>query len=137
MDLPQPPALTAEAQHFFTAAAAGRLELQACDACATRWFYPRPACIACGSEDFHWQAVSGQGVVASFSIVHRAPSAEFRHKVPYVVAMIDLSEGPRMMANIIGDDALDVAIDDAVHVVFEKRGERFAMPQFERDRRSR
>jgi uncharacterized OB-fold protein len=132
VSLPQPPVLTAEAQHFFAAAAAGRLELQACNACGTVWFYPRPACSACGATDYHWQTMSGQGIVASFSIVHRAPSPEFRAKVPYVVAMIDLAEGPRMMANIVGDDAREVAIDDAVQVVFEARGEGTAMPQFER-----
>jgi uncharacterized OB-fold protein len=53
--------------------------------------------------------------------------------VPYVVALVDLAEGPRMMANVVGDGALDVAIDDPVTVTFETRGA-IALPQFERAR---
>ena len=77
----------------------------------------------------------GGGRVHSHSIVHRAPSPAFRERVPYVVALVDLEEGPRMMANIVGDDALEVAIGDAVEVLFEERGEGRKLPQFRRTRR--
>ena len=132
MALPFPEQLTAEAAHFFGAAAQGRLELQRCAACAKTWFFPRPACVACGSTDYAWIQASGRGTVQSFSIVRRAPSPEFRDRVPYVVTLVDLEEGPRMMANIVGDDALGIAIGDAVAVTFEDRGEGRALPQFRR-----
>jgi uncharacterized OB-fold protein len=134
MALPFPETLTAEAKHFFAAAAAGRLELQRCAACAKTWFYPRPACVACGAETYAWIVASGRGTLHSFSIVHRAPSEAFRARVPYVVALIDLDEGPRMMANIVGDDALEAAIGDPVEVLFEDRGEGRRLPQFRRTR---
>jgi uncharacterized OB-fold protein len=71
--------------------------------------------------------------VHSFTIVHRAAFPEFQVQTPYVVALIDLEEGPRMMTNIVGDDALNVAIGDAVTVEFEERGNEGAkVPQFKR-----
>lgn len=130
--LPFPASLTAEAAHFFDAAAQDRLELQRCANCATVWFYPRPACVACGAQTYTWFAASGRGRVHSFSIVHRAPTPAFGDRVPYVVALIDLDEGPRMMTNLLGDDALAVAIGDAVEVLFEDRGEGRKLPQFRR-----
>jgi hypothetical protein len=52
--------------------------------------------------------------------------------VPYVVALIDLDEGPRMMANVLGDDALSMAIGDRVQLTFEDRGDGALIPQFQR-----
>jgi uncharacterized protein len=46
--------------------------------------------------------------------------------------MVDLEEGPRMYTNIVGADALDVAIGDNVQVTFDDRGEGFVVPQFKR-----
>ncbi len=132
MALPFPESLSAEAAHFFAAAAEGRLELQRCSACGKAWFFPRPACVACGAERFVWFAASGRGRVHSYSIVHRAPSPEFGARVPYVVALVDLEEGARMMANVVGQGALEVAIGDAVEVTFEARGEGRRLPQFQR-----
>jgi uncharacterized OB-fold protein len=134
MALPFPEQLTAEAAHYFEAAAQGRLELQRCAACGKVWFYPRPACVRCGAERYQWFAASGRGRVHSHSVVHRAPSPAFRERVPYVVALIDLDEGPRMMANIVGDDAPKIAIGDAVELAFEDRGEGRKLPQFRRAR---
>jgi len=132
MALPFPDPQTAEAKHFFAAAAAGRLELQRCDACGKAWFFPRPACPACGAGGYAWTMASGRGRVHSFSIVRRAPSEAFRARVPYVVALVDLAEGPRMMANVVGEGALEVSIGDALELTFEDRGEGRKLPQFRR-----
>jgi uncharacterized OB-fold protein len=93
---------------------------------------PRYLCPKCWSADLDWVEASGKGVVHSFSIVRRAPMAAFAERVPYVVALIDLEEGPRMMANIIGDSALETSIGDAVHLCFEDRGKGAKIPQFTR-----
>ncbi|MEJ2173777.1 MAG: Zn-ribbon domain-containing OB-fold protein [bacterium] len=132
MTLPFPEPLTAEAKHFFAAAAQDRLELQRCAECEKVWFFPRPACVACGSTDYAWIRASGRGRVHSHSTVHRAPSPEFRDRVPYVVALVDLAEGPRMMANIVGEGALEVSIGDALELTFEDRGKGRKLPQFRR-----
>lgn len=131
LSLPSPPALTAEARHYFAAAADGRLELQFCQSCGAPRFFPRPICPHCGSGDYRWQPVSGRGTVESFTVVTRAPSPAFRELVPYVVAVVALAEGPRMMANITGAGALDVTIGAPVEVVFEARGDG-QVPQFAR-----
>ena len=95
-------------------------------------FLPSHLCPQCWSGEVEWFAASGKGQVATFTIVHRAPTPEFAGRTPYVVALIDLEEGPRMMANILGDDALAAEIGDAVRVCFEERGDGAALPQFQR-----
>jgi uncharacterized OB-fold protein len=71
--------------------------------------------------------------VYSFTVMQRAPAPEFASRAPYVVALVDLDEGPRMMANIVGDDALGVGIGERVRVCFEKRKDGFSIPQFVRE----
>lgn len=66
----------------------------------------------------------------TFSIIHRAPTPDFGANTPYVIAMIDLDEGPRMFTNIIGKNALQVGIGDRVAVIFEERSDGFKLPQF-------
>jgi uncharacterized protein len=134
IDLPVP-TVTPEAEPYWRAAREGQLVLQRCAACGIVRFYPRFACPACWSERAEWIEASGQGRVHTFTIVHRAPSAAFAGRVPYVVALVDLAEGPRMTANIVGDGALDVQIDDPVTVTFEERADGFKLPQFTRSAR--
>ncbi len=68
----------------------------------------------------------------SYTIMRRAPLAAFAALAPYVIALIELDEGPRMVANILGEDALSVQIGDMVQVTFEDRGEGAMLPQFHR-----
>ena len=93
---------------------------------------PRYLCPACWSTELEWIQASGLGVVHSFTVVRRAPMKEFDHLVPYVIALIELKEGPRMMANILGSDALETRIGDQVKVCFEARGPDAKVPQFVR-----
>ena len=95
---------------------------------------PRKFCPHCWSDQLEWVDSKGHGTVHSFSIVHRAPTPVFAASTPYVIALIDLDEGPRMFANVVGDDALEVAIGDRVSVTFEERGGGAVVPQFTRAR---
>ncbi|PHK94378.1 hypothetical protein CR162_13915 [Pseudoroseomonas rhizosphaerae] len=126
------PVVNADSAPYWQGAREGRLLIRRCDACGQTHFMPRHLCPACWSADLRWVEATGRGTVHSFTIIRRAPLAAFAPRVPYVVALIDLEEGPRMMANILGDDALDTAIGDAVAVCFEDRGEGAAVPQFRR-----
>jgi uncharacterized OB-fold protein len=131
-DLPAP-IVNADSRPYWEGARQGKLLLQRCGDCGMLRFFPRHLCTACGSDRTEWTEASGRGTVHSFTIVHRAAFPEFQARTPYVVALIDLEEGPRMMTNIVGDDALGVAIGDAVVVVFEARGTEGAkVPQFRR-----
>lgn len=108
----------------------GELTVQQCQACGHRQHYPRVLCTACGSDDLELVAVSGRGVVRSYTIIRRTVSSAFDDDVPYVVALIALAEGPCMMANVIGCDVETVHIGQAVALAFEARGE-LSLPQFQ------
>lgn len=117
---------------YWEAAREGRLLFRQCKSCGKRHFMPRHLCPQCWSDQLEWVQSQGLGSVQTFSVVHRAPTPDFGAHTPYVIALIDLDEGPRMFANIVGGDALQVAIGDHVSVVFEDRGEGVKMPQFTR-----
>lgn len=128
------PISNADSQAYWAAARERQLVIRKCKACGQLHFMPRHLCPACWSPDLEWVPARGTGRVHSFTVIRRASAPAFAGRVPYVVALIDLDEGPRMMANILGDDALEVAIDDPVRVTFEDRGEGDLIPQFERIR---
>ena len=130
-ELPRPHS-NGDSLAYWNAARERRLLIRHCKACGTKHFMPRHQCPKCWSFELEWVESKGDGAIQSFSVVHRAPTAVFAATVPYVIALIDLDEGPRMFANVIGDNALDVAIGDRVHVTFEDRGEGTLVPQFVR-----
>lgn len=123
------PRISAEARPYWDACREGELRYQACRGCGRAQFYPRALCAGCGGTDLEWRRSAGQGAVHAVTVVYRAPSEPFRADVPYAVALVDLDEGFRMMANVVGGDPERVAIGDRVRVLFETRGE-VALPQF-------
>jgi hypothetical protein len=129
--LPQPVS-NGDSRPYWQAAAEGKLFIRKCNSCDMLHFMPRYLCPQCWSEDLSWIEASGKGTVHSFTIIRRASDPAFAHLVPYVVALIDLEEGPRMMANVLGKDAIGVAIGDPVEVLFEDRGAGTKVPQFKR-----
>lgn len=117
---------------YFAAAAEGRLIFQKCGGCGAVQFPPRHHCATCWEADLSWTDSSGRGRVESFTIVRRAPLPAYRDQVPYVVAAIRVEEGPRMIAALVGEDALDVAIGDAVSVGFAPGADGDVLPVFAR-----
>ena len=128
------PITNADSKVYWEAAANNELLVKRCTACGVHHFPPRHLCPKCWSDQMEWTPSEGKGVVYSFTVMHRAPMPVFAQRTPYVVALIDLGEGPRMMANIVGDDALETTIGDRVSVCFEARGEHSKLPQFRRTR---
>jgi uncharacterized OB-fold protein len=129
--LPQPVS-NADSLPYWNAARERRLVIRKCKACGALHFMPRHLCPVCWSDQLDWIDAKGAGQIHSFSVVHRASDPAFASRVPYVIALVELDEGPRMMANILGADAMLVAIGDRVHVTFEDRGDGALIPQFER-----
>lgn len=107
-----------EADEFWKGLAAGTFSLERCRSCATLVWYPRGFCASCGSEDVAPVTASGRGTVYSFSVVHRAVG-EYRGHEPYVVAYVELEEGPRILTNIVTCDPASLAIGATVRIVFE------------------
>lgn len=130
-DLPSP-VVNPDSQVYWDGARQDRLMIRQCKACGVTHFLPRFLCPACWSTELDWIQASGHGKVHSFTVIRRAPLPAFVGRVPYVVALIDLDEGPRMMANILGDDALQTRIGDQVEACFEERGAGAKIPQFKR-----
>ncbi len=97
--LPEPDFLTAP---YWESAARGVFALPRCKECGRHHFYPRDACPFCGSARIAWVPASGRGEVYSFSVVHRAPAAEFKAEVPYVLALVKTDEGPHLFTRIAG-----------------------------------
>ncbi len=125
------PRENADNSAYWAGARSDTFLLRCCGDCGAAHFPPRVLCPTCWSEHLSWIAASGQGVVYSYTILHRAPLPEFAQRVPYVVALIDLPEGVRVMANIVGPAAAAVAIGERVEVCFETRGSG-KLPQFQR-----
>ena len=76
------------------------LWLRSCNDCNQPYFYPRDICPDCFSRNTTWVRASGRGTLHTFAIVHRAPTPAFRDDAPFVVAIVDLEEGPRMPTNL-------------------------------------
>jgi uncharacterized OB-fold protein len=117
---------------YWAGARERRLLLQKCLSCRAVQFPPRHHCAACWEGELEWIESAGRGAVESFTIVRRAPLPAFRDRVPYVVAAVLLEEGPRMITNLIGDDALEASIGDPVRVDFEADPSGDVLPQFRR-----
>jgi uncharacterized OB-fold protein len=116
-ELPVPPlAPNVEADVHFDGLRSGRLLLPRCDACATVIWYPRTFCPACASRDVTWIEASGRGVVHSYTVVHKGTGL-YADAAPYVVAYVELDEGPRIMTNIVGPTD-GIAIGDTVVAEF-------------------
>jgi uncharacterized OB-fold protein len=115
------------AAHFWDGCAAGELRYQRCGACAALQPYPRAFCLRCGATALEWHAAEGKGTVYAWTRVERAPSDEFRALAPYVIVLVDLDEGYRMMAH----GAPGLVIGDGVSVRFFEHGGRH-LPYFER-----
>jgi uncharacterized OB-fold protein len=122
----------ADSKVFWEGARSGRLMMQKCRPCGHVQFPPRHLCATCWSEDLDWIECSGRGTIESYTVVHRAPIADMRSKVPYVVAAVLVEEGPRMITNVVGADALSAQVDDKVEVTFEPDVHGRVLPQFRR-----
>lgn len=128
--LPAPaPHVNPETKPYWDATTEGRLLLRRCNACETAIWYPRTLCPECGSFDTDWIEASGRGTVFTFSVNRRGQGA-YRGASPYVLAYVELEEGPRMMTNIVDCDVDALQIGDPVTVVFHDTGENAALPRF-------
>ena len=115
---------------FWDATRKEKLKLQCCKACDKFVFYPRYACPHCGEDALEWQQVSGRGTLYTFTVVESNAPSSFTADMPYVVAVVVLDEGPRMLTNIVGCDPADLSFDMPVEVVFEKLDDEFTLPKF-------
>lgn len=133
-EIPKPlPQITPLTQRFWEAAAKKSLVVQRCQSCRSFTWCPRPHCAECGSDQLEWAEVSGRGTVYSFTTIREVVgrgSRGFEKEIPFVVAWVDLDEGPRFVTNIVGCPIDKVTIGMAVEVVFEEAGPGIFLPKF-------
>ncbi|MFI7099906.1 Zn-ribbon domain-containing OB-fold protein [Streptomyces sp. NPDC050161] len=116
-DLPEADAFT---RTYWDAAGEGRLLLRRCraDGCGAAHHYPREFCPYCWSEDVAWQPACGRATLYTWSVVHRNDLPPFGGRTPYVAAVVDLAEGPRMMTEVVDCAADDLRIGMPLTVHF-------------------
>ena len=109
-------------QPFFDGAREERLVLQRCPRDGF-FFYPRSRCPECLADDWEWEPVSGRGTVYAFTIdrIGHDPllASSLGSRMPFVIAVVELEEGPRMTAGIVGCDPSQVRVGLPVRAAFE------------------
>lgn len=128
MDVAPVPLRTLDAQPYWTGCERGELLIQYCSRCGLHQFYPRDACTGCGGA-VQFTPAAGDAIVHSFTVCHRPLTPRFAAN-PYVVALVDLAEGPRMMTNIVGCAPADVWIGMPVRVLFQRLADEVCLPVF-------
>ena len=115
---------------YWKAARQHQLSLPQCLACGKFHSYPRSRCPFCSSDKLQWKPCSGEGTIYSFTEVFRAPSKSFAADLPYVVAIVELMEGPHLMTRLVASDKASIRIGQRVMVTFEDLDEEISLPNF-------
>lgn len=118
-----------DSRPFWEGLAQGELRIQRCVTCAKAVFYPRSICPYCHCDQLEWIVTSGKGTIYTYTVVHQAFGA-FVEDVPFVVALVELEEGVRMMSRIVDAPRERVTIGAPVRVTFAGAGEELTLPYF-------
>jgi len=122
------PSMTADSQFFWDGVRDHKLLIQRCSQCGALRHPPRPMCPQCQSLTWDTVEASGRGTVYSFVIPHHPPLPWFPD--PYVVALVDLEEGTRLVSNIVGVAPDGVTVGMAVSVRYEHFDDDVVLPLF-------
>lgn len=114
--LPRP---TPDTLRFWDAAKRHELSIPYCAACDKYIFYPRSLCPDCWSGNLQWRILSGVGSVYSFTIAEIPSHPGFAQDLPYIIAIVELKEGPRLTTNIVGCEPAEVFIGMEVKVQYQ------------------
>lgn len=119
-----------ETEPYWSAAKDGRLLIRRCRACSRAHFYPRPFCPTCWSDQVDWEEASGRATLYTWSVVRQNDLKPWPERVPYVAAVVDLDEGPRMMTNVVDCDIDALEVGMALEVAFRAENDEITVPVF-------
>jgi uncharacterized protein len=125
------PGMTELTAPYWNAAREGRLVVQECRSCGQLTHPPLPACPGCHAAEPGWREVSGAGTVYTYTVVRHSTHFAFADQIPYVLALVELAEGPRLITGITGCPPDEVRVGMPVHVVFREVAEGTTLPYFE------
>ena len=108
----------------------GKLSVSTCGGCGHRFLPPACVCPVCLSLDVAMKPVSGKARVHSFIVVHKPQHPAFFEEAPYLVAIVELDEGPRLHTRLLDVDAKDVTVGMPVEVAFQKVEDEISLPVF-------
>lgn len=124
------PTIDPDTAPYWKASTEHRLLIKLCAACGKHHFYPRELCPHCYSDAVEWVQAEGAGFIYSFTIARRPAGPSFKPDAPYVVAIVELDEGPRMMTNITGSPVDSIRIGQRVRVAYEDVSADVSLPKF-------
>jgi uncharacterized OB-fold protein len=124
---PQP---TDASQPFWDACSRRELRIQRCRKCGLLIHYPRLCCPSDGGDQFDWPQMSGEGKVHSYVVSRRAFHPAFADETPYVIAVIELEEGVRLLSNLVGVETEAVHIGMGVSLVWDETSGPYPLPKF-------
>ena len=107
------PAVTIESKPFWDSAEKGVFLIKRCKDCGEAHWYPRALCPFCFSDETVWEESPGEGVIYSYSVMHRSPTG------PYAIGYVTLNEGPAVLTNFVDCDLSKLAIGQKVKVKFQ------------------
>jgi uncharacterized OB-fold protein len=124
------PTIDAASTPYWEAARQGQLLIAQCSACGKVHHYPRPFCPFCWSEDVVWEEASGRATLYTHSTVYVNDLPPFKERLPYIAAVVDLDEGPRVMTNIVDCAPEDLQLGMALQVDFRELTDEITAPVF-------
>lgn len=130
------PRVDEESKGFWEASGRHELYVQRCRACAALRYYPRAVCPSCLSSETEWLRTRGTGTVYTFTVTYQNQASGFRDALPYVLAYVELTEGIRLLTNIVECAPEAVRIGMAVEVVFDDATPQLALAKFRPARKS-
>ncbi|MEO8694821.1 MAG: OB-fold domain-containing protein [Acidimicrobiales bacterium] len=114
---------------FWRACAEERFLVHRCELCG-RAYWPASCCVTHGAASMRWVEASGQGIVHTFTVYHHAYDRAFVDRLPYVIAVITLDEGPFFHSDIVDCDPSAVFVEMPVEVVYERLDDAWTIPHF-------
>jgi uncharacterized OB-fold protein len=112
------PTIEGDSEPFWTALRDdGVFSIVSCNNCGAVHHYPRPFCPVCWSDDVELVAASGKATLYTYSTVYMNDLSPFKDDLPYVAAVVELAEGPRVMTTLVDCDAADIKIGMPVRMV--------------------
>jgi uncharacterized OB-fold protein len=125
------PGITPLTQPYWDGARRHQLLLQRCGACGYVWHPPLPRCPECHSANVDWIPASGRGRLYTYTVVYHATHAAMADKVPYISALVQLDEGPRVLTNLRSCSEDQAQIGMPLRLIFEELTADITLPQFE------